>query len=419
MSVGTKLRASSPSPSFAGTTRPLRVLCLDIEGGHGGSSRSLEVALRHIDRAHVEPEVWTRLAGPIHKRYAALGIATQVCPAMPKVSALPRSSRSALAFGRFSLRDWPASIAFRHQLAEAAERVDLVHCNHEALFLLAGWLRAARPHLPITAHVRTNLHATLFARWQSRRLVRATDGIVFITENERQTLLRDAGCLGRYAVIANPVEIEATDPPAPLVPPDGRFQVACLSNFSFGRGVDRLVEIACALSPAGRKRVVFVVAGDMTLSRSLPGLLGTVARRGGILADVALAKEVASSFVFLGHVPEPRAVLASADLVIKPTREANPWGRDVLEAMSEGKPTLSVGTFDRFVETGVTGTLLAEFDPIGAARAIEAYAGDPARCRREGEAARRRVFELCDPVARSADLADFWHEVVAGRLRPV
>ena len=42
----------------------------------------------------------------------------------------------------------------------------------------------------------------------------------------------------------------------------------------------------------------------------------------------------------------------ACDVVLKPTREANPWGRDILEGSPSGKPVISVGRYDRFVETG-------------------------------------------------------------------
>ena len=83
------------------TRAPLRVLCLDIEGGYGGSSRSLWEFLRHIDRPRIEVEVWCRRAGPAQDRYKAEGIATRVTPDMPTVSALPKFTRNLLVFGAF------------------------------------------------------------------------------------------------------------------------------------------------------------------------------------------------------------------------------------------------------------------------------------------------------------------------------
>ena len=113
-------------------------------------------------------------------------------------------------------------------------------------------------------------------------------------------------------------------------------------------------------------------------------------------------------FLFLGHVGNPEQVLAGCDLLIKPTREANPWGRDILEGLAAGKPVLTIGTYDQFVEDGVTGLLQATFDAGSMADAIVALAGDRERGRRLGAAGRARVANLCGDKARAADLAAFW-----------
>ena len=62
----------------------MRVLCLDIEGGYGGSSRSLYKSLRYMDRGMAEPYVWCNRDGPIVSRYHNIGISCRHSPQMPK-----------------------------------------------------------------------------------------------------------------------------------------------------------------------------------------------------------------------------------------------------------------------------------------------------------------------------------------------
>lgn len=119
---------------------------------------------------------------------------------------------------------------------------------------------------------------------------------------------------------------------------------------------------------------------------------------------------------FLGHTSEPERVLAAADLLIKPTRESNPWGRDVLEALAAGLPVLSVGEYPTFVEDGVTGVLQPEFDLEDLAARICSLADDRPAIARMGRAGAQRVASLCDGPARSADLRAFWMaRIGAGR----
>ncbi len=392
------------------TGAPLRVLCLDIEGGFGGSSRSLWEVLRHTDRSLIDAEVWCRKEGPAQARYQADRIPAKVMPGMPTVSALPRISRNLAVFGRFLLRDWRRSKSFRQELlAQLERRFDLLHCNHESLFFLAHWLHS-RVSVPISCHIRTNLWRTPFARRQVRMLSTATaDRLVFITENERRAFEDHLGNPVSGQVILNAASVPEI-PPEPLeaFANEPRFKIACLSNYSWNRGIDRMVDLAEALASQGRRDILFIVAGDMRLPRALPGALGQIARRGGTLSDYAVARGVADMFAFLGHVDNPERVLASSHALIKPTREANPWGRDIIEALACAKPVIAIGEWTEFVSPGETGILHSDFDPLKMATEIARLSEDREHACNLGRRGKERVAALCDPRDRAADLAEFW-----------
>ncbi len=395
-------------------TRRLRVLCLDVEGGYGGSSRSLYEGIRHMDRTRLDAEVWCKKAGPIQARYEAAGIPVRVAPRMPRVSSVPQLSRNFLVYALF-LRDWALAGEVRRELLNAVKSVDLVHCNHEGLFLLGRWLKR-RTGVPLTIHVRTNLLDTPFARWQERTIARTADEIVFISENERANFERLAGRGADGTVIFNPVAV----PPEPAnrhpdIPDDGRFRIVCTSSkYSYQRGTDRVVDLAAVLAARGRRDIALVIAGEMALQRSLPGVLGRIARNGGSMADYAEHRGVTDMVQFLGFVPNPEQVLEAGDVLFKPTREWNagnlghPWGRDILEAMAAAMPVLSIGRYDRFVETGVTGVLQTQFDAETLADEVVRLADDPALVARMGATARERVAKICHAPARAADLHSLW-----------
>jgi glycosyltransferase involved in cell wall biosynthesis len=398
------------------TGRPLRVLCLDIEGGYGGSSRSLSRSLRWMDQSRVAAEVWCRREGPIQDFYRRHGISVGVTPAMPVVGALPRLSRNLYVQARF-LAEWRRAEGFRAELLAALGRFDLVHFNHETLHRLASWLRRARP-FPATMHIRTTPVVNAFSRRQSRGIVGAVDRLVFIGDSVRRRFADMAGGPVAGDTICNIVDaLDPAVPAHPAIPRDGRFVVAALSNFAWLRGTDRIVDVAAALAASGRRDIVFVVAGAMALHGRMPGVLGAMARRGRSLADYAAHRGVGDMFVFPGHVERPETVLAGADLLVKFARERATWSRDILEALGYGRPVIAVGDDARFVETGVTGYLFDEFDAGAIAARIAALADDPALARRLGAAGAARVAALADGRARAADLAAVWRDVVADRAR--
>ena len=389
------------------TRSPLRVLCLDIEGGYGGSSRSLFEALRHIDRDAVQPEVWCRRAGPIQPRYDAIGVPVRVEPTMPRFSALSALSRN-LAVAAMFARSFVRARPFRGRLArEVADRFDLVHFNHEGLYWLARWLRR-RVDAASSMHIRTNIEPTSFARFQARTISRAIGHRVFITENEEANYRRLGGT-GPGTVIYNPVafDADAADPDPDLMGRGG-FRIACIANFSYWRGVDRLAELARALDGMGRRDIHFIVAGSLAMTRSLPGGLGRTARAGGDFKAYVEQRGLGRYFTFLGHVADPERVLASCHVLIKPTRMNEPWGRDVIEALAAGRPVISFGSWGGYIRHGETGLLFADYDPDAVAHAIVALAGAPDRVATMGSAARAHILKVCDGRARAADLLAVW-----------
>jgi len=398
------------------TPAPLRVLCLDIEGGHGGSSRSLYESLHHVDRSRVRPEVWCRRAGPIEERYAELAIPCRVEPALPRLSTVRRFSRNLTTLVHAGQEFRRARPVLRELADEVNRRFDVVHFNHEGFFLIARWLRP-RTRAGFSIHIRTTPWDTLFARWQTRTIARLTDHVVFITDEVGARFRAADGSLPG-TVIHNIASLPRADVAADArIPADDRFKIACLSNYSWNRGLDRLVEVAAALVAAGRREFLFVMAGDMWLSRSLPGALGAIGRRGGSLADYAAERGLSDSFLFLGHVTEPEGVLVGCQALAKPTREDNPWGRDILEALAHGKPVFSVGSSETFVEHGETGFLRPKFDAEEWARALMGLADDPARYAAMVEKGKVRVRALCDGASRAADLFAVW-QAAAREGRP-
>jgi len=391
------------------------VLCLDIEGGHGGSSRSLYESLRGMDRAAVQLEVWCRRNGVIRDRYRALGITCRIVPGIPKMNAWRRASRNLIGFS-ILVRDFLRWRAQRNELARIIrERFDVVHFNHEGLAWLASSLRKQHDCAQVM-HVRTMMVDRVFGRWQARKIAAAADRIVFISENEKANFVKLTGKHPAGSVIYN----IASPPPSERdarVSHDGRFNIAALSNYAFVRGTDRIVEVAEELKARGRQKIRFVVAGDLTLPRNLPGELGKIARAGGTLADFAASRGVADMFLFLGHVGEPERVLAACDALIKLTREANPWGRDILEALAASKPVLSIGRYARFVENDVTGFLFSNYDVKVVADAIELLEADRAKAEQLGANGARRVAELCNSGMRARDLLDVWRQAAAARAR--
>ena len=393
----------------------LRVLCIDHEGGHGGASRSLFSVLRHIS-AGAAVDVWCRGESPLIAEYADFEIAARVLPDLP-IWRVDPTLRATLSNARRQLPEVWRNRGRTAKLAdEIANRFDVVHLNYVSLQPLLYWLRR-RTDCRVVMHMRHWPYRTRLVAWEMRKLSQSVDHFVFITENER-AVFEALGGQGESTVFFNAApSINSEINPHPAIPSDAAFNLATVSNYAHARGTDRLIEVAQALRRRDRNDVRFVIAGDDRFHPSDPGKFGAMGRQGLGLPDYAERCGVADMFLFLGHVSDPERVLAGCDALIRLSRRADTWGRDVIEVMAHAKPVIAVGQWDGFVEDRETGIRMKTFDAGLIAAQICGLAEHPAQCRKLGQQARIRINHLCDGPGLAAQLLDVWQRVAA-KSRP-
>ena len=119
--------------------------------------------------------------------------------------------------------------------------------------------------------------------------------------------------------------------------------------------------------------------------------------------------------LFPGHIAEPERALATCDALIKLTRQSNPWGRDIMEAMGAGLPVVTLGAFQGFVENGVNGFVDSDFDVGRVADHFIALADDPVRRTAMIDANRRKAWRLFDGLDRARDIARIYERLLDER----
>jgi glycosyltransferase involved in cell wall biosynthesis len=126
-------------------------------------------------------------------------------------------------------------------------------------------------------------------------------------------------------------------------------------------------------------------------------------------ADAHVLEELRrdTSVYLLGAVSDVRSIYLGCDIVVLPTyREGFP--NVLIEAAAMERPVVATnvtGCRDAVVD-GLTGTLVPAHNAEELARALIAYAEDPARRRRAGKEARRRALALFQPMQIWSALAD-------------
>jgi glycosyltransferase involved in cell wall biosynthesis len=73
---------------------------------------------------------------------------------------------------------------------------------------------------------------------------------------------------------------------------------------------------------------------------------------------------------FHGWVEDVESQISNMHCIVRPDRTGSPWGRDVIEAMSIGRPVLASGSEEIFIQDDHTGWLFRPDDPAHLAQKI-------------------------------------------------
>ena len=184
-----------------------------------------------------------------------------------------------------------------------------------------------------------------------RRISKVSERIIFITKYEKESYYRLGG--HRKGLIIYNLISNFTNKSCLKLKDEKRFKIAVIENYRWSRGTDRIVEIAQELRNKGRKDIVFIVAGDMSL----------LIKKNETIIDLVEKKGLSEYFQFLGHVSCPEDIILSCNALVSLTRRAGPWGRSVIEAMKMKKLIISTGPNNGFIINNKTGIYMKQYNP--------------------------------------------------------
>jgi sugar transferase (PEP-CTERM/EpsH1 system associated) len=164
----------------------------------------------------------------------------------------------------------------------------------------------------------------------------------------------------------------------------------------------RAFVLALRQRPDLRQRLRLVLVGDGQLRAPI---------------EQALRDGQAEHLAWLpGSCDDVPALLRGLDLFVLPSL-AEGISNTILEAMASGLPVVAtdVGGNGELVERGVTGSLVPPADPLAMADALIAYADDPRRGQREGQAGRARAETAFGLEAMASAYQNIYDRLLAGR----
>lgn len=382
---------------------PRKVLFLHTTSEVGGSDVSLVHLVERLDRARVEPLVALPSAGPLVPRLEQAGARVFIVPRMKKLT-----SRKGKAWLAVFAANFPFAVASLAALIRR-EGVDIVHTN--TIHNLYGWAAARVTGRRHVWHVREIVWQNAGLLKLERALALRFSDRVIVTSDAVARMFASGGALPPAVVkIPNGVDSTRFHPGRgdavrrDFGIPAGAPLVGAAARMDVWKGLDDFID-AAAIAHRSRPDARFVIAG---------GPIEGLEPYERSLRERARAQGLEGVLFFAGWKYGPAEMPAfyqSLDVFVLPSREAEPFGLVVLEAMASGLPVVATkhGGPLEIVKDGETGLLVEPGRADAIARGVLSLVDDPARAAAMGAAGRQRAvaeYSIDRTVARLQVLYD-------------
>lgn len=332
-----------------------KIIFFDIEGGHGGSSRSLYYTLCGLSLSKFEITVICKKNSWLRNKYIKKGIKCKIFKEMPCFSSLKGWANNILLLINFVFFVWPKFYKKRKNYIKLIKENDIIHLNQISLVFFGLWIKKLFPNKIITMHIRTMPYNNFFSKVKIILSKKICKKFIFISKKDKEhmcKIINNENIKGK--IISNP----SPNWNLPNKKSIDKINIASLSNYDFERGTDRIVEIASMMPKTLQKYYIFHMIGDYKIKRRFRNFfsyrhdLRTFSKKLGI----------ESMFRFYGHKKFPEKVLNQCQYLIKLTRENNAWGRDVIESMYLGLGIIAIGNQNQLIKNNFNGFLFKEYD---------------------------------------------------------
>jgi len=287
------------------------------------------------------------------------------------------------------------------------EKFDLINPHRPEDYFHLALANRSRGHK--SKLVRTVSDVRIPAKNPLNRLLhrRWTDGLIYCALCCRERYLQDLNLAGiPEMVIYSALDVETyragdwrggnhfSSLPSP--------RISMVARLSPNKGHRNLIEAAAMILPQ-IPAATFIVAGKEE-EVSVPEL-----------RDYARQHGVEKSFVFVGHLEDPRELIAVSDIGVIASTESEVISRAAQEFFAFGVPVIAsrVNVLPEMVEEGFNGLLFNPGDAAGLAAAVRRLAVDEPLRNRMGEQALSRVRQRHDLSVLGDETETFFSRVLS------
>jgi len=348
-----------------------KILFIDADGGWGGAPKSLLTLVKHLNSNVFRPVLLIGMAGPVVEEYRKRGISLFIESLSCFVYSLNNRGFLLRKIVLMVLMIPKTIITLRRIIK--LEGVDLVHIN-SVVVLPTALLCKIFFKLPVIFHVREMLLKNAIGRLQGRVIYLIADKIVTISEYGAEQFQGERN-IDKVLIRYNPVDLQEfrfsnrdrERIRAELQVDQETIVISTIGAIIPGKGQDRIIDLVREIRKKYSGKIKFLIVGKIdipkergALRRLLRFFLGEnpIQKFQEELEEKIILHGLQEYITVIEHMRDVWAILSASDIVLRTSRLNDPWCRDVIESMLVGRPIVTTGIYDGFLEDSKNGFLI-------------------------------------------------------------
>ena len=313
----------------------INILHLDTEGGWGGSSISLFKLISSINKKNFKSIVVCRKNGPIIKKYQSKKVKVE-----KNYDLYSFSAKAFINNFKLFITTIPQLLYFFRGIKKLIRtikknKIHIIHMNFEGFFLVGLILKIFLP-LPMIVHYRSTIPLNSFSHKIIAIIIvkYVADYIIFISQTEKKKFLKIYPNLKKIksSVIYN---ISTIKPLKKKLKKNN--DLVFVGNLSYWKGVDKLILLAQKLKKEKLDLKIKIYGDTRGENKFKKNLINKIYELN--LKNIEL----------MGRINNPEKIIKNAFLILRPSRQNDPWGRDIIDACTAGVPIISTGNFNDII----------------------------------------------------------------------
>lgn len=383
---------------------------------YGGATRSLHLLLKAIDNYQVEKYI-------VSISCRANEIKSQLSQYVKQIKII---KQNIILNNQIHYEDYISAMRkFDDDITQLIKflllnKINILHINTSVFPHLLRIIKEAIPDLKIVTHIRELIPKYDDGRLQEffiRNISEYSEKIICISNNEFRYFQNNSNGI----VIPNPFDFSSLYGLDPKLKSNYKISndivlIGMLSHFSEKKGhLEYLKTLYLLKNLSIKRKFKFVIIG-MKKSQLIKKIVKNVIAKNNYekkVIDFINTNSLKDHIILIPYTNRPLDYLADLDIVIRPSLEADPWGRDIIEAMALKKPIVATGTSEFFIENEKTGYLVSPRDPEQMLAKIIELINEPEKRKEFGEAGYRKIRQMCDLDEYGKKIFNIYSELLA------